>query len=394
MDEQTEQNSANIFTNPVAITLINLKEKIIEEWIHEVVRNIPTAAKLQTPIIVNTLPALLRNLAEAIDGNFPRLTANDANNIAEEHGGERARMTNYSPEQVILEYNLLRDIVLSKLHQTCEMDYRSYSLILKSFDESIQKSMIAYYLIFNEIRENLIVHLTHDMRTPLTAAKLSLDIILKKLNLSPGTIQDNSFGKLTPINLEYLVNKVKKNIEYSNELIQGILDENYLKSYKAGIKGTFIKAEFKSIIREALSELSDNILNHIELKGEAIDGYCDVKAFRRVIENLVSNAIKYGFEDTPIVISLSKKFSRVIITVHNIGNPVPVEDRELLFKMFQRTDASNISKKEGWGLGLAYCREVIEAHGGSLGIESSLELGTTLTIDIPEDPRDLKTRDS
>ncbi|MBC7712206.1 MAG: sensor histidine kinase [Rhizobacter sp.] len=377
--------SSTTFTHPIAITLNKFQTDILQEWVRVVKKEIKAAKRLQSPIIINTIPVFLTKLAEAIDGNFSIDNASDSNNIAEEHGGERARVTDYSPDQVVQEYVLLREVTLQFLRERHEIDQHVFSVIQKSFDEGIQKAMMAFHLIFNEIRENVVAHMTHDMRTPLTAAKLSLDIILKRL--------EKPQSEETIEGIKNIVHRIKKNINYSDELIQVILDEKYIKSYTQNTGDRFQEAELFSIVESALEGLSEVISKQINVSGERVNGFWDKKALRRVVENLISNALKYGFEDTPVDVKVFSVLGRAMVSVHNKGNPIPVEDRELLFNNFKRTEAAISGNKEGWGLGLALCREVTEDHAGSLGIESSLEDGTTFTIDIPVDPRGIKIKE-
>jgi signal transduction histidine kinase len=73
--------------------------------------------------------------------------------------------------------------------------------------------------------------------------------------------------------------------------------------------------------------------------------------------------------------------------VHNFGSHIPMERHETLFRAFQRLTEAETSGKRGWGLGLAQVRAVAEAHGGSVGIDSLPERGTTFTVDVPLDAR-------
>ena len=371
-------------TNPISIRLVEGQEEILKKWVTKVQASVGNAKNLKLPVIINTIPVFIKNLAESIDENFDKTNANDSNNIAEEHGSERARVTDYSPDNVVAEYILLRDIVIEVISEYHKLDYKTFIIIQKSFDEGIQKAMMAFHLVFNEIRENVINHMTHDMRTPLTAAKLSLDLILKKMNKPHSPEREEQI-----INL---IHRVKKNMNYSNELIQSILDQQYLKSYMVDANEKFEESEMMSIVESALDGLSEGSFNQIELVGEKVFGFWDKKALRRVVENLISNAIKYGADDEMVKITVCSTLGRCLVSVHNKGKPIPVEERELLFSNFSRSEAAKESLKEGWGIGLALCREVTEGHAGSLGIESSLDEGTTFTVDIPMDPRGLERK--
>jgi len=105
------------------------------------------------------------------------------------------------------------------------------------------------------------------------------------------------------------------------------------------------------------------------------------------VENLTTNALKYGDHDYPITITVSETHGRGNVAVHNHGPVIPAEKRETLFRAFQRLTDAEMSGKTGWGLGLAQVRAVAEAHGGSIGVDSVPDRGTTFTIDIPLDAR-------
>jgi signal transduction histidine kinase len=110
-------------------------------------------------------------------------------------------------------------------------------------------------------------------------------------------------------------------------------------------------------------------------------------ALGRAVENLTTNALKYGAPSRPITVTVEETHGRGIVTVHNHGPVIPAEKRETLFRAFQRLTEAETSGKSGWGLGLAQVRAVAEAHGGSIGVDSVPDRGTTFIIDIPLDAR-------
>ncbi|WP_309895250.1 HAMP domain-containing sensor histidine kinase [Archangium sp.] len=76
-----------------------------------------------------------------------------------------------------------------------------------------------------------------------------------------------------------------------------------------------------------------------------------------------------------------------MVLVHNHGSYIPPEEQETLFQVFRRSLQAERSNQRGWGLGLPLVRAVAEAHGGSIGVDSLPERGTTFTIDLPKDAR-------
>lgn len=145
--------------------------------------------------------------------------------------------------------------------------------------------------------------------------------------------------------------------------------------------------EILSIVKEVIADTSRNEAARIRIEGTPQWGFWDGDALRRVIENLLSNAFKYGRRDAPVTIRVVGAERRVILTVHNQGEAIPIEEQEQLFQPFRRAEAAKFSGKKGWGIGLALVRGVAEAHGGSIAVESSYEFGTTFTFDIPVDAR-------
>ncbi len=377
MPFSSDNSSEKKIVSPIAKSLAKNQDKILQEWVAVVKKEIESASKIGEPIIVDTIPVFLGNLTEAIDGKLTRQTANESNNVAEVHGGERARVTDYSPDQVIKEYIILRNLILIKLGEEHVIDPKTYTIIQLSFDEAIQKAMMAFYLVYNEIRDNVVNHLTHDLRTPLTSAKLSIDLIIRNMAKSP----------VDTMKVLALASKAKSSLDYSNELIQNILDDRYLKASPKKDADKFLPAEIMEILRSAISGFSDENIAMIKLSGSPVNGFWEKKSLRRLAENLISNALKYGDEKELIEIKVSTTFGRVLISFHNKGPYIPVDEMGVLFNNFQRSASAEKGKLKGWGLGLAYCREVAEDHAGSLAVESRAETGTTFTIDFPTDPR-------
>ena len=222
MTNASDQPCAKKLTTPIALTLCDEQEMIISHWVTRVQNEVRSAAKLSAPVLVDTLPVFLSNLAEALDEGHDRLTATDSNNVAQEHGGERARISDYGPDQVIQEYSILRQVVLQWLAKKHDIPHPAYLVIQKSFDEAIQQAMMAFYIVFNELRENVVANLTHDMRTPLSSIKLSVDLIGRKISRP---LHEGSAAEV-----RILLNKALKNIDYMNDLIQSMLDDKRLKS--------------------------------------------------------------------------------------------------------------------------------------------------------------------
>jgi signal transduction histidine kinase len=119
----------------------------------------------------------------------------------------------------------------------------------------------------------------------------------------------------------------------------------------------------------------------------SLAGYWWNKGFRRLIENLVSNAIKYGERDAPITIAIRLHGEHVALSVHNHGQALSHQEQQLIFAAYSRGQGAEDSGRKGWGIGLALVRGTAEAHGGCVSVHSRSGEGTTFTVDVPRDAR-------
>lgn len=358
---------------PTGHHIISLSEEIIKLWSERVRRKIENAKNLQDPIIINTIPAYVNALAEFVSSDFQIDQLEESIDISEEHGGERARLSNYDPSDVIKEYQIFRMTLFDILDgQKYQLKENERIAINQFIDQSVRNAVTSFELIQSQIREQFVATLTHDLRNPLGAAEMAAELIIDEL--------DN------PKEIVFLVSKIRDNLKRANRMIQDLLDTNLVRTgAKLGLQ--IEEVDVYSVISEVVKELSLVHGRRFSLHGGSAIGFWDSNYLTRAFENMCSNAIKYGAPNTPITITLQEKNDRVIISVHNRGEPIPIEERETIFHAYTRAHAARKGGKRGWGLGLPLVRAVAEGHGGSIGVSSSYEKGTVFTFDIPKNSR-------
>lgn len=363
---------------PSAQKLFDLRREILLDWEKRVREHITAATDLLHSLIIDTVPAFLDNLAEALCESHPRQLATDSTTISQEHGGERARLTRYGPEQLLKEYQLLRETILDHLNDTDALTTRDRRIIQMSFDHAVQEGMAAFFLVQSRIREQFVAGLGHDLRNPLGAMKMSGELILMATEVEPSTEGWND--------IKGLAQRIVVNARRVDRMIQDMLDAT---SIQTGERLSLFLAdhEILALIKESVEDLARTDQQRIHVSGESVWGQWDGEAIRRTIENLIANAMKYGTPKSKISVRVRGIEGRLIVTVHNVGSYIPVEEQESLFQAFRRSESAQKSKTKGWGLGLALVRSVAEAHGGSVVVDSSPEMGTTFTFDIPIDAR-------
>lgn len=139
-----------------------------------------------------------------------------------------------------------------------------------------------------------------------------------------------------------------------------------------------------------IEELVDEVRGACHLPGASVEadaqpvfGYWCQNSMRRALENLVNNAWKYG-DPARVNIKATQTHGRLLLSVHNMGNPIPKERQGAIFDYLTRGEEDSTV---GWGIGLPFVKRVAESHGGSVAVDSSTETGTTFFIDIPVDCR-------
>ena len=383
MDASSDKSkhTAEFTQTPSAQCLIKLREVILAAWVQRVKAEVKTAAQLAKPIIIDTIPLFLAGLAEAMCDEADSDTATESSNFAQEHGGERARVTHYGPEQIIQEYQILREVVRQKLRERTTLTTHDEIVIQKSFDKAIQESMISYFAVHGRLREQFVAMLTHDLRNPISAIKMAAELISDVIKDKP-----------QPLKLEDIADlalRISRNADRADRMIQDMLDASVIQVGEK-LSLTYSRGDVKVVVLEAVGELSETEKRRLRLDLHSVVGFWDMDALRRSIENLVNNAFKYGLTSTPVTIKTEEMHQRMMVSVHNQGPPIAAENFESLFQVFRRAASAPDAGKKGWGVGLALARTTAESMGGSLGVDSSYEKGTRFTLDIPLDARPFK----
>ena len=144
------------------------------------------------------------------------------------------------------------------------------------------------------------------------------------------------------------------------------------------------ESELGSICLQIIEEFN---ISHPQVK---IDFYCEENCFGKwdeqrigqVLANLLSNAISYGKKGIPIKVSLTEDCNRVLIQVNNRGEIISEEEQKNLFTPFWRGSKKNETNAAGLGLGLYIVKQIVEAHNGSITVESNREFGTTFVVSL------------
>ncbi len=351
--------------------MCELKDEVFAAWVLQV-RCLPEAECITQPILINTLPAFYDNIVQAVSENSPRLTATDGLSLAAEHGGERARLTAYSHQALITEYQMFRWAIFDVLTKRgVPLAPAHNAAINASIDAGIKEAVNGFTLVHNDLRERFAAALTHDMRTPLAIAVTALEVGL----LTSSQEKSHAMTRKALVSLKRMDSMI-------NELLHSMA---FASGHTMTITHSFFDA--LELAKEVQFDVSEIFGPRLNVKGEPVVGWWGRPELKRALENVVSNAFKYGSESAQVEVEVSEGYGRLQISVHNDGPPIPVEDQECIFQLYRRADHGLESHSGGWGIGLPYVRAVAESHGGGVGVDSSEERGTVFLIDVPIDAR-------
>jgi PAS domain S-box-containing protein len=224
-----------------------------------------------------------------------------------------------------------------------------------------------------EYRERFVTTLTHDLRSPLAAANVSAVLIAR----AP---EDTD-------KVRRFAHRISDAVQRTDRMVSDLLDASRLQAGES-LPLQFRECDVRQLATEVCEELSSRHGSRFEIRPEGSTvGIWDVDGMRRVLENLLTNALKYGDVGRPITVRIRRIDDRVLVAVHNYGTIIPVEEQAKLFTPFHRTQLAQASGKQGWGIGLTLVKGIVEAHRGIVKVESYSKEGTTFTVDLPVDSR-------
>jgi len=366
---------AEVSLSSASQSMLALRGQVIDAWCRSVREKLCKAGDLPDPILLNTLPAFYENLARLLTHEYYQASGVDVAVIAQEHGGERARLTGYDTTTLIREYQLFRQVLFRMLREGgVQLSHDQREAIDTSIDSAIRESVTAFALIQSALREQFIAALTHDLRTPLSNVSVAAQVIETR---APSE------------DIRRLAERIVANAQRIETMTRDLLD---CMVFEGGERLPLHIEEFDLALLayEVAQQEIERSGVEVRVEFESAVGHWCRASLQRALENLLGNAIKYKAPGTPILVRVTCNELRVQLSVHNEGEPIPAEDLESIFQVYRRARGGKCTK-DGWGVGLPYARRVAESHGGSIIVTSTVALGTTFLIDIPMDARPFGT---
>lgn len=358
--------------NQIADNLRAQADKIMSIWEARANSEVRAAEDVPSLVLRDMLPRFIQQLADTIAAK-KRWASPDKSleleraETAQEHGKQRADTEAYKLTEVILEFHILREVIFEVLEEAGPLPGPERDIIVNSFEQMVNESACVFADLQLKNHDRFTLTLVHDFRGPLNVIKMAAQVARLP------TADTKS--------LHWILEKIDKNAQKLEAMIRALLDVSRIKAGK-GFIVIAREMSLDTLIKTTVAQLTDAYGDRFEARvNEQIVGSWDSEGLRRIIENLAVNAFKYGDATSPIIIKAEKIGDRVRLTIHNDGNPIPVEEHESIFEEFAR--ASTATERTGWGLGLSLVKGMAKAHNGTVHVESSPANGTDFVVELP-----------
>ena len=259
-----------------------------------------------------------------------------------------------------------------------EISVRSYAAPFHGADGQISGAIVVMQDITEEerleqMRREFVANVSHELRTPLTTIKSYTETLLEGALESKETagrflsvINDEADRMarlvkdlLTLSQFDYQAQQMVKGPTLLDELILDVADKLAVSAKRRGLR---FRTDYPEDVPAVLGN-SDKV--------------------EQVLVNIISNAVKYTNEGSDILVSLKVLPDFVYVSVRDQGPGIPLEDQDRIFERFYRVDKARARELGGTGLGLSIAKQIVEAHGGKIGINSQPGQGTEIYFTLP-----------
>jgi signal transduction histidine kinase len=299
---------------------------------------------------------------------------------ANAHASVRAEQ-GLQPSEIVTEFRLLRRAIWKGLREhlidldSIENLVNAELLVNDAIDGAITVGLNHLSARVENIREDFLVTTVHDIRQPITAIRGFVQLSQRYLSRQPAEIERASTS---------LAN-IEPQIDLLNKTIDFLIDSSRAALGQLTLEPSFV--DLARLIPEIVEQSGVRHLRDVRLtlppEGEAT-GEWDAPRLQRVIENLLSNALKYSKSSDLVEIGAAATSAQAEVFVRDVGMGLEPEELPKIFGRYYRTTRATRSGLDGSGVGLYLCARIIEEHGGTIWAESDgPETGTTIRFTLP-----------
>ena len=356
------------------------RDELLAQW-RLAVRELPSARHMDTPNLNDHIPVLLEELSAALDGVSEEGIAQALLEGSPPVHGQQRYEHGFDIIEVVAEYNILR----ASIHELAErhginLQGRPFHILNRVFDEAIGLAVQTFAtqqaLAVQRRREEYLAFVAHDLRTPLNAISLAasvLDGLLSSADLPP--------------QISRMLKTLHRNVGHLEALVTNVLKENEHMETESGVRLERRYLDLWPLVESLIHDLNPiagtaslQLINRVP---EDLRVYADASLLKRVLQNLVANAIKYTPRGEVIINARQLEGDQgVECSVSDNGAGIAEDRLEIIFQKLE----GDPTREGGLGLGLAIVKTFIEAHGGKVTVQSKEGVGSTFLFNLPGMP--------
>src|SRR5262245_4491409 len=269
------------------------------------------------------------------------------------------------------------EILADEFNKMTESLREAYGGLEHKVTERTQELAIANERLkqLDRLKSDFVSNVSHQLRTPLTAIKGSVDLLLREV---PGSLNEKQ---------THYLSRLRSNTQHLAGLINDLLDLSRIEAGKVELKAARISLgglvhEVVETLRPVAAERSIALEATVPEVSALV--WADRDKVTQVLMNLIGNAIKFTPPHGHIAVVTTRNGSEwVKVSVADTGPGIPAEEREKIFDKFYQVAAQGAQKPKGTGLGLAISKSLVELHGGKIWVESEPNHGSVFSFSLP-----------
>ncbi len=239
----------------------------------------------------------------------------------------------------------------------------------------VEKSRIMERLKeLDELKNQFLGIAAHDLRSPANTIKYQIYMW-----------KDGYLGEFSD-KQKNSMDVIERNCDRMKKMIDDLLDLSAIESGEIKIekKETDLKQLIQDYYKNNMHKSREKSISlTLDIEKKIPPVYIDSERILQVLENYVSNAIKYSHPDTEVIISGKKTAEKIVVAVQDQGQGISKENQKNLFKKFGKAGVKPTGKEKSTGLGLYICKKIIEKHQGQVGVKSKVGKGSTFWFTLP-----------
>jgi signal transduction histidine kinase len=363
-------------------------DPIVAEWVKFARTRTPASDNMTKLALKDHIVELLQFVADDLESPQSKNEQVQKSRGLGIPGGEFARSAaeihaslrlseGFNIDQMVSEYRALRASVVKLWVATTEVlpatDLEDMTRFNEAIDQAMAESVAEYTKMVNQSRDLFLGVLGHDLRNPIGATLMAARRMVKH---GEANSKESLLSGQIAISMDRAISILDDLLEVTRSAFGSELPL-VPTPMNMGELGTQLVGEMRT--------LSEGKQIEIEIVGD-VQGEWDRPKMGQVFSNLIGNALQYSPSDSAVTVTITEQEDQVLISVHNDGDPIPLDEQKSVFKSLTRgrDRGSEGAGSTNLGLGLFIAHKMIVAHGGTISVDSTQEQGTTFSAVLPK----------